>query len=69
VYLALTTRLDQQGSLRAGLDAASAADILYALGSPHMHQLLRRRREWSVDRYRRWLENALTRELLTTAVP
>jgi hypothetical protein len=46
------------------LDAVTAADILYALGSPHLHQLLRRRRSWTVEQYRAWLENAMVRELL-----
>ncbi|WP_412541159.1 helix-turn-helix domain-containing protein [Longispora sp. K20-0274] len=64
VHLALTTALHQQGSLRAGLDPTAAADILYALASPHMHQLLRRHRGWPVERYTAWLENAAVRELL-----
>jgi AcrR family transcriptional regulator len=64
VYLALTTALGDRGVLRPGLDAGTAADILYALGSPHMHQLLRRHRRWSADGYRAWLERVLIGELL-----
>ncbi|NGO15209.1 hypothetical protein G5C60_48420, partial [Streptomyces sp. HC44] len=64
VYLALTTALHQQGALRPGLDANTAADIFYALGSPHMHQLLRRYRRWPAKSYRAWLERVLTSELL-----
>lgn len=64
VYLALTTALHQRGALRPDLDAASAADIFYALGSPHMHQLLRRHRRWSAESYRAWLERVLIGELL-----
>ncbi|WP_369244930.1 TetR/AcrR family transcriptional regulator [Streptomyces sp. R41] len=64
VYLALTTALQQQGTLRPGLDAATAADIFYALGSPHMHQLLRRHRRWPAKNYRAWLERVLISELL-----
>ncbi|WP_431676596.1 helix-turn-helix domain-containing protein [Kitasatospora sp. KL5] len=63
VYLALTRSLAERGSLRPGLDATAAADILYALVSPHMHQLLRRHRGWSAERYRTWLEAAAVREL------
>jgi AcrR family transcriptional regulator len=63
VHLALTQKLHSRGALRDGLDPVTAADILYALGSPHMHQLLRRHRGWSVERYRGWLENAIVREL------
>jgi AcrR family transcriptional regulator len=64
VYLSLTTRLDQRGALREGLNPIEAADILYALASPHMHQLLRRHRQWSFPAYRAWLEQAACRELL-----
>ncbi|MEU7852410.1 helix-turn-helix domain-containing protein [Nonomuraea sp. NPDC049141] len=64
VHLALTTALHQRGALRDGLDPTTAADTLYALASPHMHQLLRRHRGWPVERYAAWLENAATRELL-----
>lgn len=64
VYLALTASLHRQGALRPGLDAATAADILYALGSPHVHQLLRRHRRWSAEDYRAWLERLLIGELL-----
>ena len=64
VHLALAESLHARGSLRPELDPAAAADILYALLSPHMHQLLRRHRDWSVDRYRTWLQETVTRELL-----
>jgi AcrR family transcriptional regulator len=64
VHLALTTALHQRGALRDGLDPTTAADILYALASPHLHQLLRRHRSWPVERYTTWLTNAATRELL-----
>jgi hypothetical protein len=63
VHLALTERLYERGTLRDGLDPLIAADILYALGSPHMHQLLRRHRQWSADHYRSWLETTIIREL------
>jgi AcrR family transcriptional regulator len=64
VHLALTTTLSERGALRDGLDPVAAADILYALVSPHMHQLLRRHRTWDVDRYRDWLNTTLNRELI-----
>lgn len=64
VHLALTRALHDRGSLRPGLDAATAADKLYALCSPHLHQLLRRHRGWSRDRYRQWLDGVVTHELL-----
>jgi AcrR family transcriptional regulator len=64
VHLELTTRLHDAGALHAGLDATTAADVLYALASPHTHQLLRRHRGWTVERYQTWLLAAITRELL-----
>lgn len=60
----LTDELHARGSLREGLDSVEAADVLYALASPHVHQLLRRHRGWSTTRYRNWLEAVLVRELL-----
>jgi hypothetical protein len=63
VHFALTERLYGRGALRAGLTAVAAADILYALGSPHLHQLLRRQRGWTVEQYRSWLDNAIAQEL------
>jgi AcrR family transcriptional regulator len=56
--------LHQRAALRDDLDPTAAADIMYALLSPHLHQLLRRHRTWSAARYRAWLERVLTRELL-----
>lgn len=56
--------LVDHGALRPGLGAAEAADVLFALGSPHVHQLLRRDRGWTTQRYRAWLEDTLDRTLL-----
>lgn len=64
VYSRLSRALHERGALRPGLDAGAAADILYALASPQVHQLLRRHRRWSSRRYRAWLEAALTEQLL-----
>jgi AcrR family transcriptional regulator len=64
IHLTLTQALHRNGALRPGLNPETAADILYALCSPHMHQLLRRHRRWSRDRYRQWLDGIVTRELL-----
>ena len=64
VHLALTTALHRRGALRDGLDPTTAADTLYALASPHLHQLLRRHRGWPLERYAAWIETTATRELL-----
>jgi AcrR family transcriptional regulator len=53
-----------RGDLRPGLDERHAADILYALASPYLHHLLRRRCGWSADEYRAWLLDTLVAGLL-----
>ncbi|TCO60512.1 TetR/AcrR family transcriptional regulator [Actinocrispum wychmicini] len=64
LWLTLTETLHGMHALRAGLTAQSAADILYALASPHVHQLLRRHREWTRQRYHDWLTDVVTEQLL-----
>jgi hypothetical protein len=54
---------------RPGLTAQTAADILYALASPHTHQLLRRHCKWTTRRYRTWLVHAVTQQLLADVAP
>jgi AcrR family transcriptional regulator len=43
--------LAEGGHLRAGVDLAEAADLLFAVSSPEMFELLVLRRGWSLDRY------------------
>lgn len=64
LWLAITRELNARAALTDGLTAMAAADIAYALASPHMHQLLRRHRRWSTLRYRDWLETTLIDQLL-----
>jgi AcrR family transcriptional regulator len=64
VCLAFTTALHDRSLLRPGLDADAAADVLYALANPFVHQLLRRHRQWTVDRFQAWLEQTLRQQLL-----
>ncbi len=61
---ALARALAGHGALRPGLDAEQAADILFVLSSPHVHHLLCHDRGWTATRYRDWLLELLTRELL-----
>jgi AcrR family transcriptional regulator len=61
---ALTQTLHDTGALRPELTARTAADILYALASPHTHQLLRRHCRWTPEQYRTWLTSAVTQQLL-----
>lgn len=60
----LARSLKRHGALRTGMSPNEAGEILYALASPHMHELLRRRCGWSVEHYRRWLVDALVAALL-----
>jgi len=67
LWLTLARALHDQAALRPGLSAQAAADILYALASPHTHQLLRRHCKWGLQRYRTWLTDAATQQLLADA--
>src|SRR5205807_262403 len=50
--LTLTKAWKRNGLLREGLDAKSAAAMLYTLSSPHVYHLMRRRQGWRTKRYR-----------------
>jgi AcrR family transcriptional regulator len=50
--------------LRPGIDADHAADVLFALCSPHVHALLRTQRGWDATTYRTWLEETVHRTLI-----
>jgi AcrR family transcriptional regulator len=52
------------GSLRRGLTVATAADTLFAIGSPETYRHLTVERGWSPDRFERWYSDTLTRLLL-----
>ena len=43
--------LHRGGHLRAGVDVARAADVLFAVSSPEMYELLVLRRGWDLDRF------------------
>jgi AcrR family transcriptional regulator len=64
LWLTLTQTLQDRDALRTGLTAPIAADILYALASPHTHQLLRRHRGWTRQRYQAWLTETATQQLI-----
>lgn len=52
------------GSLRTGLTDEDAAAVVWTLTSPEVHQMLREAWGWRRDRYRSWLQDALTDGLL-----
>jgi AcrR family transcriptional regulator len=53
------------GGLRDGLSITVAADIVWTLTSPEVHQLLREQCGWSPEQYEEWLRDALGTSLLT----
>lgn len=55
------------GALRDGLTARRAGDILLAIGSPQVHQLLCRTQGWSRRTYEVWLADELQRAVLAPA--
>jgi AcrR family transcriptional regulator len=61
---ALVGHLAQAGALRPGLDPERARDLLWALISPELYQLLVVERGWTPEDYERWLAGAIADELL-----
>lgn len=62
--LMLMRRLEEQGALADGLDAARAADIAGALTSDEVADVLVEQGGWSFDEYEAWLVASLKRLLL-----
>lgn len=56
--------LARKTGLREGLDPDEAADVVWALVSPEMWQLLTQHRGWAPARYQAWLERTLRDSLL-----
>jgi AcrR family transcriptional regulator len=59
----LVQTLRKARPLRAGVTARSAADVVFALVSPHVHALLTDARGWSQRRYVGWVSEAVAAEL------
>ncbi len=57
-------RLAALDALPDGVTVSAATDVLYALGSPHLHRLLRRDRGWSARRYRAWVLDTTAPQVL-----
>jgi AcrR family transcriptional regulator len=56
--------LARSGALRPGLRERDAADIIHALASPEVYGLLVSDRNWSGERYEKWLTATLISQLL-----
>jgi TetR/AcrR family transcriptional regulator, regulator of autoinduction and epiphytic fitness len=60
----LARSLARAGDLRDDLSARDAADVVHALLSPDLYQLLVADRGWSPERYEQWLLEMLVDQLL-----
>jgi AcrR family transcriptional regulator len=60
----VATALARAKALRPGLHARDAGDVIHALASPELYQLLVIDRAWSAQRYERWLAGTLAAQLL-----
>src|SRR5271166_6552404 len=61
--------LADKGPLREGLDARTAADIMWLLMAPENYRDLTVERGWSRAAYQRWLADTLTAALLPPRAP
>jgi AcrR family transcriptional regulator len=55
--------LDRSGSLREGLQAHDAVDLIHALMSPEVYRLLVVDRGWPAEKYQQWLATTLVQQL------
>jgi hypothetical protein len=61
---AVFKRLAAEGRLRAGITEEVAADVAWAMASPHQYEYLVVERGWSLKRYRAHLEETIASRLL-----
>ena len=64
VLAGVAERLDALGALAAGVDIATATDLLWTFNHPDTWQLLARGCGWTADRYERWVGDTLSGQLL-----
>jgi AcrR family transcriptional regulator len=57
-------RVAANSPLQEGIDEKSAGEIIWALASPELFNLLTTELEWSTEKYTDWLANILSRVLL-----
>ena len=57
-------RLADAGHLRAGVSVAHAADVLWTYSSPDLYELLVLKRDWTPERYGRFVAGAMIAALL-----
>jgi AcrR family transcriptional regulator len=69
VQLHLVTALAAKGGLRPGLTLAHAADIMFALESPELYQLLVAERGWPAQEWEQFVVDALYKHVLPPEHP
>lgn len=62
-------RLASDGRLRAGVKVEEAAEVAWAIASPHQYEYLVIDCGWSLERYRAHLEETITARLLVPETP
>jgi AcrR family transcriptional regulator len=63
------TLLVQSGQLRSGLDEKEARDVFWTLTARDIYRMLVIEREWSSDRYEKWLSDAIVSALVIQKQP
>lgn len=63
-YQEAARAISERGELRAGLDNADAAAVIWSLGNAEIYRFLVLEQAWTPARYRLWLERGLRAELL-----
>ena len=63
------TLLVQSGQLRSGLDEKEARDVFWTLTARDIYRMLVIEREWSSDRYEKWLSEAIVSALVIQKQP
>ena len=61
---AIVQSIADKHALADGLDVGTATDILWALNHPNLYSLLDGERDWSAERYERWLADLFCAQLL-----
>jgi AcrR family transcriptional regulator len=61
---AIVQSIADKHALAPGLDVASATDVMWALNHPSLYSLLAGERDWSAERYERWLADLFCAQLL-----
>jgi AcrR family transcriptional regulator len=68
-YRRVIHALMQHGGIQPGLDERTAADLLFALLSPELHNILCTTRGWHADDFKTWVTASLETQLLRPQQP